>query len=589
MANSFNILQPTINFGIIGCVSSGKSTLLNSLFCDTYSDMKIKRTTMIPQVYQCDPKIQKNKTYAKEIRKQNEEINKKIIEQTENKTALTIENCYEKIYKVTPIENFIKLPSNINVAIFDIPGLNDSQTKNIYFQYLNQNFYKFDYILFVIDIQSALNTSDEMDILKLIKDNISNIKNKYNKDIKLLVVCNKCDNMDWNKETNQLEMDEPELEEMYEQIVKTLQNELKINYDIVKYSAEDTYVYRMLDNEHSLDDKYIDRLGSNELGKIQWKKIKEKSKSDELLKILRDKIDVKERLKCTGYAGLIDKINNSVSSISEILLDKITIIEDIIVKKEKDLTKVNTLFDTIYNYIKEIKLITKDLNIDSAIIDTKKYWHDILSSTFPFTTITPTNHNTIKTNYYEMIIKYQNIYKGVEFNSFISNYISKETEYFVLNLDSIIDTSYSVDTIIDNFNNIYINNGNNLPVDKLINCIYKIPINDIHFVIENLKERFFIDYDETCKIYINYYKRYNYNLYDSIKLLALSNFYMKEYISTNNISYSILSIIVEHYNNNKRIGNFLGDQLETDIEKFLEPFQTFIKYLEKIEDVDLLA
>ena len=222
LINGFNIIQPTINFGIIGCVSSGKSTLLNSLFCDTYSDMKIKRTTMIPQVYQCDPKIDKNKSYAKEIRKQNEEINKKIIEQTENKKALIIEDCYEKVYKVSPIEQFITLPSNINVAIFDIPGLNDSQTKDTYFAYLNQNFYKFDYILFVIDIQSALNTSDEMSILQLIKKNITNIKDKYNKDIKLLIVCNKCDNMDWNKTTKQLVMDEPELEEMYEQIVKTL-------------------------------------------------------------------------------------------------------------------------------------------------------------------------------------------------------------------------------------------------------------------------------------------------------------------------------------------------------------------------------
>lgn len=65
--NAFNIIQPTINFGIIGCVSSGKSTLLNSLFCDTYSDMKIKRTTMIPQVYQCDPKIQKIKLMQKKL------------------------------------------------------------------------------------------------------------------------------------------------------------------------------------------------------------------------------------------------------------------------------------------------------------------------------------------------------------------------------------------------------------------------------------------------------------------------------------------------------------------------------------------
>ena len=144
----FNIIQPTINFGIIGCVSSGKSTLLNSLFCDTYSDMKIKRTTMIPQVYLCDPKITKNKTYAKEIRAQNEKINKKIIEQTEAKKALTIQECYEQVYSVSPIENFIKLPANTNVAIFDIPGLNDSQTKTIYFQYLRNNFYKFDYVLF---------------------------------------------------------------------------------------------------------------------------------------------------------------------------------------------------------------------------------------------------------------------------------------------------------------------------------------------------------------------------------------------------------------------------------------------------------
>jgi GTPase SAR1 family protein len=155
--NGFNIIQPTINFGIIGCVSSGKSTLLNSLFCDTYSDMKIKRTTMIPQVYQCDPKIDKSKSYAEKIRKQNEEINKKIIEQTENKKALTIEDCYEIVYKVSPIEQFITLPSNINVAIFDIPGLNDSQTKDTYFKYLDQNFYKFDYILFVIDICTYTN------------------------------------------------------------------------------------------------------------------------------------------------------------------------------------------------------------------------------------------------------------------------------------------------------------------------------------------------------------------------------------------------------------------------------------------------
>ena len=40
-----------INIAIIGTVSAGKSTLMNTLFTNQYSDMKIKRTTMQPQVY----------------------------------------------------------------------------------------------------------------------------------------------------------------------------------------------------------------------------------------------------------------------------------------------------------------------------------------------------------------------------------------------------------------------------------------------------------------------------------------------------------------------------------------------------------
>ena len=583
--NAFNIIQPTINFGIIGCVSSGKSTLLNSLFCDTYSDMKIKRTTMIPQVYQCDPKIQKSKTYAKEIRKQNEEINKKIIEQTENKTALTIQDCYEIVYKVPPINNFIKLPPNINVAIFDIPGLNDSQTKNTYFEYLNQNFYKFDYILFVIDIQSALNTSDEMDILHLIKNNILDIKKKYNKDIKLLVICNKCDNMELNK-NGILEMDEPELEEMYVQITTTLKNELSIiNYDIIKYSAEDTYIYRLLDEGHSLDQKYIDRLGINELGKIKWKELKANSSINELVKILKDLIHDKERLKNTGYSDLIDKINKGIDTSSTILLNKVNIIEDIILKKEQDLIKVNILFDNIYKYVKEIQSFEKTINIDNILNSIKLFWHNILFNNFPFTTIDTTNHTNIKTNYYETLIKQQATYKGIEFKSFVESYIDKETDYFVLNLKYIIDNTYSFPKIIDAFKNIFYNNNKILPIDKLMKSIYEIPINDIHNLIVSLEEIFFMEYEETCTIYMNYFKNYkNYHIledtHSKIRLSFLENVFIKEYISTNNINYNILSIIVKSYacNPNRKF-DYTDKNLEKDIELFLKPFKIFINYI----------
>jgi predicted GTPase len=584
--NAFNIIQPTINFGIIGCVSSGKSTLLNSLFCDTYSDMKIKRTTMIPQVYQCDPNIQKNKNYAKEIRIHNEKINKKIIEQTENKTALTIQDCCEIVYKVPPINNFIELPPNINVAIFDIPGLNDSQTKNTYFEYLNQNFYKFDYILFVIDIQSALNTSDEMDILNLIKNNILDIKKKYNKDIKLLVICNKCDDMELDTR-NQLKMDEPELEEMYEQIIKTLKNELTTTYDIVKYSAQNTYIYRMLATENSLDIKDLDKIGRDQYGRDTWKKEKEGLNSDQIILKLKKKVNFNNKLNLTGYSGLIEKINKAVNPISNILLKKIKIMEELVLKKEVDINKVNNIFDNIYKYIKEIEFFEKTIKIDTILNDIKLFWHNILSIAFPFTTITSDNHSNIKQNYFETIIKQAKKYKEIEYITFINNYISKETDYFVLNLDTIIDTSYSFPKIIDTFQNIYNNNYKKLPIDKLMKSIYKIPINDIHNMIVNLTELFFMEYHETCTIYMNYFKSFkNYSIPHCICLKVLGNMYMKEYISTNNINYNILSIIVKDviisnkdFFDRAQPIDYTDKNLEKEIESFLKPFKIFINYI----------
>jgi ribosome biogenesis GTPase A len=39
------------NFMILGCVSSGKSTLINSIFRKTVAETHIKRTTMVPFKY----------------------------------------------------------------------------------------------------------------------------------------------------------------------------------------------------------------------------------------------------------------------------------------------------------------------------------------------------------------------------------------------------------------------------------------------------------------------------------------------------------------------------------------------------------
>lgn len=51
MNSEINIPVDNINICILGCVNAGKSTILNALFCQDFSQSKIKRTTILSTVY----------------------------------------------------------------------------------------------------------------------------------------------------------------------------------------------------------------------------------------------------------------------------------------------------------------------------------------------------------------------------------------------------------------------------------------------------------------------------------------------------------------------------------------------------------
>ena len=132
-----------INLCIIGCVSAGKSILLNALFCDDISQSKIKRTTMKPIIF-----IEKKheididyKSISETITKSNQEIIK-LTEETTTDLNLTLYN--ELVFDVAKID--INITDNM-LTIYDIPGLNDAKTKSIYYNYLENNFLNFNIII----------------------------------------------------------------------------------------------------------------------------------------------------------------------------------------------------------------------------------------------------------------------------------------------------------------------------------------------------------------------------------------------------------------------------------------------------------
>ena len=114
----------TINIAVIGAVSCGKSTFINSILSNYVSEMTRKRNTMIPQIYkESNDNSKVNKSFE-EIEKENKNINNDILNKNNN------ELFDKKEYYIPKITNLVSLPDNINYKLIDLPGVNDSGINN---------------------------------------------------------------------------------------------------------------------------------------------------------------------------------------------------------------------------------------------------------------------------------------------------------------------------------------------------------------------------------------------------------------------------------------------------------------------------
>lgn len=317
-----DLQRKEINIAIVGPVSAGKSTLMNTLFTNQYSDMKIKRTTMTPQVYFEVNEELNMTTLSHKIKEQNREINQNLIQKSENNETILYSDIAESKYFIPRVHKLIEMPPDVYLTIYDIPGLNDSKTKNIYFQYMSNNFYKFDLIIFVIDINSALNTSDEIDILRNIIENSKNNFDNYDTENKVIILANKCDNLILDKDGTLLM--EEEYQEMFNQIKTIVNTEVnkvfpQLQYSILPISCEDSYIYRMYDRDPDmdLDLRYVNKFGYDQCGRATWNKLSEDVRKSKIKKLMSE-IDIDEVLKLSGFLDFKNVLNEYLNTDSQI-------------------------------------------------------------------------------------------------------------------------------------------------------------------------------------------------------------------------------------------------------------------------------
>lgn len=207
---------------------------------------------------------------------------------------------YPQIYRT--VHKFKKLTNQLDgvfMTIHDIPGLNNANTKNRYTRYVQNNFSRYDIILYMIDVTTGLNTSDEIETLNLILEQLKqNQKNGLVQ--KLIVVINKCENYDVDTE----------IQEMYQQVKTTIKNKIQnkqLDPTFFPLACENAYAYYMTIHQPTitLDMNIYDRIGINQFGKKKWNNIKGDKSIFIKNAIINGDIDLE-----SGFENIIGYISN---------------------------------------------------------------------------------------------------------------------------------------------------------------------------------------------------------------------------------------------------------------------------------------
>lgn len=562
-----------INIATIGTVSSGKSTLLNSLLLDEFSSMDISRNTMIPQIYhELENNKSKNIKNAKQINLEISEKNDLIKKKTNNPN-------YDISVDMKPMEFYIhklKLDicqKDIYLSFYDIPGLNDNKNHKQYYDYVKTNFDNFDIVIYLIDLSNGLNTKDEIELLKLVFK-YSMEKNKY-----VIPIINKSDDMTMSDKNF---ICNTKFYNNYENILKEINNYKKIYPNIkiqdpILYSARESYIYRMLlkNPNFELSESLNDIIGFNDMGK-KYYTLSNQERNIKIKEIVKDKEFLNTMIKLSGFGNFYDMLKNILSENNQRelcekkLLLKFEQLENNININTENIIDIFDQFTHIVNandklnqiFVDQIEKINKDKFINKIFdqmitkIDVKNINHliglknclDLINShEYNQYLINKLNLNylTIKDNIYNYYLLYHNFQYNftemINILQILKNYSIDKLDLYAEQYLQKISTK-SIDFYCDvdytNFNSIidfdikYRNELNELKKfldDKTIKYIYKFLVkNKIHNLTqvinsnkENIKNCVTILYN--LMLFYNYYSTKNLE-YSEIYTLLLSNY-----------------------------------------------------------------
>lgn len=270
---------------VIGTVSCGKSTLVNTIFAKCFSQININRTTMVPHIYSFD---------YRDFEKKNEDQIVKLNEEINNRFKDTVWDGTTVIHRqVRRPDDFLPFNDNLDFYIYDLPGINDGKNKATYLKWISENFYLFDCVVLITDVASGLGTAEEAEIVNLTFEKL-----RENLNSNLIVLFNKCDEMTCvNGEYN---LNKQAKDRTYQDACTTIKekiNEYQIANDrinLIKFCAKNANIYRTIHYNsieeigRHLDSDTLTEMARNEFGNISWMALTEVQKKNEVNNIIKN-------------------------------------------------------------------------------------------------------------------------------------------------------------------------------------------------------------------------------------------------------------------------------------------------------------
>ena len=324
----------TLTLPFLFLASVGKSTVLNALLGDKFSEVALKRTTAGVNFFRIiqpkehdgtdpedgwstigdDRKLQEADVVHDEIAKDNAELR-------------SSEKVEEKTFDIRVRYPICEMRTDTQLVLVDIPGINEADSSKKYKDYVESKWKTFDCVVIVMDAIQGVNTQEQVDLLKFVHHNNNELK-----DVPTIVLVNKMDDLYDEGTIHQIEETRLKTVEIFgdvdyrsalhivEETATSLSGDVAeglITTAFVPLSAKNAFTYMKagcIDYDTLGEKKYSDlvnKIGHDECGR-KWNRMKKREKIKIVSEILQDRSELDERLAGTNFNSFISSLSDFV-------------------------------------------------------------------------------------------------------------------------------------------------------------------------------------------------------------------------------------------------------------------------------------